>query len=180
LVITTQPKAPVGSGGPLTNQPVVKVDDQYGNVVTNSSASIAAAAVQGTWTLGGTTTMTPALGAATFTNLTAFSINAVSGATISFTASGLAGATSSPGFAIPAAIPSSLAGVKLLSAGQLKFSFTNATGLSFSVLATNNLSAPKTNWPVVGQAVESPAGSGNYQFTNSPATNGWFYLLRQP
>jgi hypothetical protein len=54
--------------------------------------------------------------------------------------------------------------------------------LSFSVLATNDLAAPKTNWPVIGTAVESPAGSGNYQFTNSTlATNGaLFYLLRQP
>ena len=180
LVITTQPKAPVGNGGPLTNQPVVKVEDQYGNVVTNSSASIAAAAVQGTWTLGGATTMTPLLGVVTFTNLTAFSASPVTGATISFTAGGLAGATSSPGFTIPASIQSSLGGVKLLSAGQLKFSFTNAPGLSFSVLATNNIAAPITNWPVVGPAVESPAGSGNYQFTNSPATNGQFYILREP
>jgi hypothetical protein len=36
-------------------------------------------------------------------------------------------------------------------------------------------------WPVVGTAVESPAGSGNYQVTNGPATNGAvFYILRQP
>ena len=42
------------------------------------------------------------------------------------------------------------------------FSFTNAPGLSFSILATNNLAAPRSIWPVVGPAVESPAGSGNY------------------
>jgi hypothetical protein len=70
----------------------------------------------------------------------------------------------------------------ILNAGSLKFTFTNATGLSFSVLGTNVLTAPKTNWPVVGAAVESPAGSGNYQFTDpNPATNGVrYYLLRQP
>jgi hypothetical protein len=157
----------------------MKVEDQSGNVVTNSSASVAAAAVQGTWTLGGTTAMTPVLGVVTFTNLTAFSTSPVASATISFTSSGLAGATSSPGFTIPAPIQSSLAGVKL-SGGQFKFSFTNATGLSFSVLATNVLTASETNWPVVGQAVESPAGSGNYQFTNSSATNLQFFILRQP
>jgi len=179
LVITTQPKAPVGSGGPLTNQPVVKVEDQYGNVVTNSSASIAAAAVQGTWTLGGTTTMIPVLGVATFTNLTAFSGSAVAGATVSFTSSGLTGATSTPGFNIPAPIQSTLVGVKL-SGTQFKFTFTNATGLSFSVLATNNIAAPKTNWPFIGTATESPAGSGNYQFTNLPAATNLFYILRQP
>ena len=64
----------------------------------------------------------------------------------------------------------------------VQFAFTNAPGLSFSVLATNNLTAPTTNWPVIGHAVESPAGSGQYNFTDStPATNGTqFYLLRQP
>ncbi len=62
------------------------------------------------------------------------------------------------------------------------FTFTNTPGLTFSILATNNLNATKANWPVVGTAVESPASSGNYQFTDpSPATNTTrFYLLRQP
>ena len=66
--------------------------------------------------------------------------------------------------------------------GQLTFAFTNVSGLSFSVLGTNNLMTPSANWPVVGNAVENPPGSGNYQFTDSnPPTNGSrFYLLRQP
>jgi len=52
--------------------------------------------------------------------------------------------------------------------------------LSFSVLATNNLTDPRTSWPVIGQAVEGPAGT--YKFTNSaPATNDLqYYILRQP
>lgn len=63
-----------------------------------------------------------------------------------------------------------------------QFSFTNASGLSFSVLATNNIAAPEATWPVIGTAVESPAGSGSYQFTDpKPVTNSTrFYLLRQP
>jgi hypothetical protein len=97
-------------------------------------------------------------------------------------ATNIAGA--SPGadanFITLAVTPPQLVGVAL-SGGAFKFSFTNATGASFSVLATNNISAPLTNWPVVGQAVENPAGSGNYQFTNLPATNAQqFYILRQP
>jgi len=64
--------------------------------------------------------------------------------------------------------------------GTFRLAFTNAPGASFSVLATNNLAAPIASWPVVGQAIESPVGSGNYQFTNSPATNRQFYILRQP
>jgi hypothetical protein len=62
------------------------------------------------------------------------------------------------------------------------FSFTNAPGLSFSVLGTNLVSAPVATWPLVGTATESPAGSGHYQFTDpNPATNSTrFYILRQP
>ncbi len=65
---------------------------------------------------------------------------------------------------------------------SLQFSFTNTSGLSFSVLGTNNLTAPVSTWPLVGHAVENPAGSGQYQFADpNPATNGTeFYILRQP
>ncbi len=64
----------------------------------------------------------------------------------------------------------------------MTFTFTNSSGLSFSVLATNNLTAPVANWPVIGTAVESPSGSGHYQFTDSNAATNTsrFYLLRQP
>jgi heme-binding protein Shr len=182
LAVTTQPAAPTANGGILVTQPVVKVEDLYGNVVTNSSASIVATVGAGAWTIGGNATNNAVLGTATFTNLTATSTAAVTGATISFNSAGLAGATSS-GFNIvaPASYPPNLGGVTL-SGGKLTFSFTNVTGLSFSVLATNNVTAPLTNWPVIGTATESPSGSGNYQFTNSaPATNGsLFFILRQP
>ena len=65
-------------------------------------------------------------------------------------------------------------------AAATQFTFTNAPGLSFSVLATNNITAPKTNWPVIGTAIETSAGQ--YQFTDpNPATNTTrFYILRQP
>ena len=136
---------------------------------------------QVTWTLGGTVTKAAVSGVTTYTNLTAFATNAVTGATLHFTSGSLTVADSTPGFNIPAPILANLGGVTL-TGGKAKFAFTNATGLSFSVLATNNVSAPKDTWPVIGTAVESPVGSGNYQFTNSlPATNGTqFYLLRQP
>ncbi len=68
-----------------------------------------------------------------------------------------------------------------IASGKFQLSFTNATGASFSVLATNVLGASPSTWPVIGHTVESPAGSGNYQFTNSVGTNGLlFYILRQP
>ncbi len=178
LVITTQPKAPAVDGGVLTNQPVITVQDAFGNAVA-STASILAAPVQGTWILGGTTTKAAVNGKATFAGLTAFSTTSVTGATIMFTSSGLIGVTSSS-FNISAPVLSKLSEVAL-NGGKFRVSFTNFTGLSFSVLATNNLTAPVTTWPFVGQAVESPANSGSYQFTNSAATNSqWFFILRQP
>jgi hypothetical protein len=180
LIITTEPTAPLGDGGPLAHQPVVKAEDQYNNVITNS-AVITAAAVQNTWTLGGATTITNGVGGATFAGLTAFSTSAVTGATIAFTESGLT-VTSSPAFNIPAPIQSVLGGAKLAN-GKFAFTFTNITGLSYSVVGTNNMAAPLATWPVVGTVTESPAGSGNYQFTNSAsaATNAqMFYMLRQP
>jgi hypothetical protein len=180
LTVKTQPTSPAGNGGTLAAQPVVAVQDLYGNLTT-STASIVAAVGVGTWTIGGNTNKAAVSGTVTFTNLTATSASAVNGATIHFTSGSLTAADSTPGFNIPAPIQSILDGV-MLSGGKLKFSFTNATGLSFSVLATNNLTAPKASWPLVGQAVESPTGSGSYQFTNSAAaTNSTlFYILRQP
>jgi hypothetical protein len=179
LAITTQAKAPAADGGVLTNQPVLAVQDQFGNAVA-SSASIVAAPVQGTWTLGGTTTKAASSGTAKFSNLTAFANTAVNGATIAYTSSGLTGVTNAA-FNIPAPVISTLGGVALTLNGQLAFSFSNSTALSFSVLGTNNLAAPVSTWPVVGHPVENPAGSGSYQYTNSSTTNAeYFYILRQP
>ena len=97
-------------------------------------------------------------------------------------ATNVAGASSNSdaSFTTLAVTPPQLGSVIMGAGGSFKFSFTNATGASFSVLATNNVAAPRTNWPVVGQATESPAGSGTYRFTNSSAANMLFYILRQP
>lgn len=99
LGITTQPTAPASNGAALAAQPVVRVQDQYGNNVS-STATITAAAVQGSWTLGGTTALAASGGAATFSGLTATSNTAVTGATIQFTSAPLAPVTSNT-FNIP-------------------------------------------------------------------------------
>ena len=64
--------------------------------------------------------------------------------------------------------------------GNLQINFTNTTGASFTVLSTTNLLAPAVTWPVIGLAMEGPAGQ--YQFTNPPAGNGQqrFYRVRSP
>lgn len=80
------------------------------------------------------------------------------------------------GFAV-----STLKGVAL-SSGALSFTFTNYTGMHFSVLGTNNLAAPVSTWPFIGTATENPAGSGQFQFADpNLATNGtMYYIIRQP
>lgn len=88
LAMSTQPTAPTVNGAALAAQPVVTVLDQYNNIV-NSSASITAAATSGLWTIGGTVTLNASGGTATFSGLTAGHTASVTGATITFTSTGL-------------------------------------------------------------------------------------------
>ena len=69
-----------------------------------------------------------------------------------------------------------------LSGGAFQLIFTNRSGLSFTVLGSTNLSLPITNWTVLGNVVESPAGSGNYQFSDTNATTlpSQYYRIRSP
>ena len=68
----------------------------------------------------------------------------------------------------------------ILSNQACAFSFSNAPGVPFTVLATTNISLPTSNWLVLGAAVENPPG--NYQFTHLAASNSprFFYRLRSP
>lgn len=64
-------------------------------------------------------------------------------------------------------------------AGSLQLSFTNAAGVSFTVLGSTNAALPVAQWQNLGHPIESPAGQ--YQFTDPSATNAAkFYILRQP
>jgi hypothetical protein len=61
------------------------------------------------------------------------------------------------------------------------FSFTNAPGLTFSVRATNNITAPRSTWPVIGTITDSLT-SGLYQFVdpNSSTNSTLFYIISEP
>ena len=93
LAITTQPAAPASNGATLGTQPIIVIQDQYGNATT-STATILATVGSGTWTIGGTASVPGVSGTATFTNLTATSVALVSNATIIFTSTGLTSVTS--------------------------------------------------------------------------------------
>ena len=71
LVLTTQPSPTATAGVAFSRQPVVYIEDQYGNIETgdNSTRVAAASLPLGSGPLQGTTTVTAAAGIATFTNL---------------------------------------------------------------------------------------------------------------
>jgi autotransporter-associated beta strand protein len=80
----------------------------------------------------------------------------------------------------PLATPPLLTGETPLADGTFQFSFTNTPGAHFTVLSTTNLSLPLSNWMLLSNVVESPAGQ--FQFTDpQQATNGQrFYCVRSP
>ena len=63
-----------------------------------------------------------------------------------------------------------------------RFMFTNFTDTSSTVLASTNVALPITTWINIGPAVESPIGSGQFQFTDPQATNfpQRYYRVRVP
>jgi hypothetical protein len=79
-----------------------------------------------------------------------------------------------------AAGPGQLTGMTRLINGSTRFMFTNLTDASYTVLASTNVAMPINTWSNLGPAVESPIGSGHFQFTDPQATNypQRFYLVR--
>jgi hypothetical protein len=75
-----------------------------------------------------------------------------------------------------------LTGVQQLGNGALQFGFSNLSGLSLSVWASTDVALPFAQWSNLGPAVESPAGSGLFQFTDIQATNyaQRFYQVKSP
>src|ERR1041385_2668732 len=70
LTMVTQPSSTATAGVPLLQQPVIRVEDQFGNLRTGDNSTVVSAARNlGTGTLQGTTNMTAASGLVTFTNL---------------------------------------------------------------------------------------------------------------
>jgi hypothetical protein len=70
----------------------------------------------------------------------------------------------------------------MLSDGRFQLSFTNLSGASFHILAGTNVAPSTNNWPTIGPAVETPPGSGQFQFTDPQATNfpQRFYRVQSP
>src|SRR5205085_582954 len=91
--ITTQPSSGAQSGAVFAQQPVVQLRDASGNPASQAGVTVTAAIATGGGILGGTLTATTnASGVASFTDLSI--TGTVGDRTLSFSASGLAAATS--------------------------------------------------------------------------------------
>jgi hypothetical protein len=79
-------------------------------------------------------------------------------------------------------LPSILTGVTRLNDGSVQFGFTNLVGASFTVFESTNVALPLNLWSNLGPALETPAVSGQFQFTDPQATNDRqrFYRVRSP
>lgn len=79
-------------------------------------------------------------------------------------------------------IPAEIKNAVRQSNGPFQFGFTNTAYSSFTVFASTNLASSFNTWSNLGPALETPAGSGQYQFTDPEATNSAhrFYRVRSP
>ena len=78
--------------------------------------------------------------------------------------------------------PADLTALTRLDNGSLLGHFTNLPAAAFSVYASSNVASPVHAWIPLGPAVESPLGSGRYQFLD-PASGSppqRYYHLRSP
>ncbi|MBI9059014.1 MAG: DUF1533 domain-containing protein [Labilibaculum sp.] len=91
LNIVLEPSAPAENGALLANQPAITIRDQYGNDCTSENTIELTAAKGDTndWNLGGTLVKQAVNGSVSYSDLTASSSAAVTGAFIAFSASGL-------------------------------------------------------------------------------------------
>jgi len=66
--------------------------------------------------------------------------------------------------------------------GSVQFAFSNASGLTYHVLASPDMAVPLNTWSNLGPATEAPPGSGQFQFTDHQATNHpqRFYRVTSP
>src|SRR5882724_2331892 len=91
LTILTQPATTASAGVAFAPQPVIRVDDQFGNLCSNTNLAVSASRNAGSGTLQGTTTVSSVGGVATFTNL---AHNVATTITLNFTGGGLPSVTS--------------------------------------------------------------------------------------
>ena len=80
---------------------------------------------------------------------------------------------------VPSPTAINLSGSRILANCFFQFQFTNTPEASFSALSTTNPSLPLSNWTVIGNVTEGPAGQ--FQFVDpQPGSTQRFYRVRSP
>ena len=186
VAFTTQPSASTVAGVAFATQPVVTIEDQFGNTVTSGSDStvnVALTLTTGTGTLGGTTSMAAVAGVANFSgqglNINLTGTNKVLMATATVTA-GTETATTSPAFTITAAAASQLvftsaaftntAGVALGSITvqrQDSFGNPNTTDTNRTVTLSSTSTGTKTFTPASPLTISNGSSSVTFTYTDT-------------
>ncbi len=158
LTITTQPSGTANSGATLAQQPVVQLSDAFGNPVSQAGVSVSASASTG-GTLSGTTAVsTNAGGQASFTGLALSGL--VGNYTLSFSATGLTGATSGT----IALSPGTAASITMNAGNNQTATVNSNVPVAPSVLVRDASSNP-----VSGVSVTFAAATGGGSVGGSPA-----------
>jgi len=206
LAILTQPSAAATAGVPFTQQPVLQVKDQFGNVrnaangTSDNSTIVTAARGAGTGILQGTTNVTAANGVANFTNL---SYNLTETITINFSSASLSGTNSSsivvssnatsavtvPATAMstsqmsadtvspaPGNQPATLTGIRVVTNG-VKLTFSGNPDSTYQVQRAVALQGSATAWEKIGAITTDASGQGEFTDTNPPLGQGYYRTM---
>src|SRR5205823_14165296 len=112
LTIQTQPSALATAGLAFAPQPVIRIEDQFGNLRSSDSSTVVTATRSaGSGVLQGTTNMTAAAGIVAFTDL---AHNLATNISINFTSAGLSNAVSG----VIALSPAAFSKLQLLVPGE--------------------------------------------------------------
>jgi hypothetical protein len=173
LAIQTQPSSTATVGQIFAQQPVIAVLDQFGNLRSSANGNsdntttVSAASAAGAGTLQGTVNLSAVNGLVAYTDL---SINVATNTTLTFTSSGLTGATSGVIAVAPAASPSPLATASQPS--DVASGSSSGTQSALSGSASGNGTSVMTGIGVVSDGIKITfAGSPNsaYQIQRAAA-----------
>ena len=183
LAITTQPSATATAGVNFTTNPVVALEDQYGNTVTtNNSSTVTEAVVLSGQLCGGTPgsgtlTSTPSSGSAVTSGVmayTAMQYSAAESIQICFSSSGVTSAISNT-VTVSALISITITSSGTISYGTLAAGVSSSTVPAYTQTAKNSGTGLET-FDIKGQNTACPwtlaSTSGTNQYIQEFSTNG--------
>ncbi len=174
LGILTQAAAPATNGGAFATQPVVAVQDQYGNTVLTSAETVTAAVGTGDWILGGTVGVAAVTGVVAYNDLTAGRVGSMTAGEVTFSSGGLTTVTSA-GFDLPQPVLSltssaNIYGEGTTGTGTITLPFVAPTDITVTVTSSSG-----ANLQVGGGASTSVtilSGTSSAVFPISAPTDG--------